>query len=524
MEIAQHLWTVEPGWLNTASYGLPPKPAWDALQLALADWRRGSTSWEPWDAPVNRARASFARLIGVPEADVAIGAQVSQLLAPIAAAVPDGGTVLLPDIEFTSNVFPWAVHGDRGVTVRTAPPAKLAERIDESVDVVAFALVQSATGEIVDYPAVVAAARAAGALVVVDATQATGWYPYDGSLADAVVNGAYKWLMAPRGTGFAYLSPASGPGCPRLRHLARLAPLGGHGARARGRRADRCRGHPRAQCGPGQPLPHRARPAARRQRDRHGRRAGRGGKTCRGRGPSRGAAGPGARLVPRLHDTVRCGQSLGSFGGMKVQPAAGGGRWAEISPHRLAGWLDGFYSRHEGVVETGLLLCAANGDTAQLFPPPGLPKVQLIDEFLAAIKQPRRLGLLLARKGAAAVGVTEGDELVASKVERFRIHGRTAAGGWSQQRYARRRANQAAEGVKETADIAERVLLPHASTLDALVCGGDRATIDAILADPRLAALVPLRHERLLDVPEPRQAVLLEALAAAKLIRIRLNP
>lgn len=208
MEIPQHLWTVDPGWLNTASYGLPPKPAWDALQLALADWRRGSVSWEPWDAPVNRARASFARLIGVPEADVAIGAQVSQLLAPIASAVPDGGTVLLPEIEFTSNVFPWAVHQDRGVTVRTAPVAKLAEHIDEGVDVVAFGLVQSANGEIVDYPAVVAAASAVGAWVVVDATQATGWFPYEGLAADAVVNGAYKWLMAPRGTGFAYLAPA----------------------------------------------------------------------------------------------------------------------------------------------------------------------------------------------------------------------------------------------------------------------------------------------------------------------------
>ncbi len=208
MQIPQHLWTVDPGWLNTASYGLPPKPAWDALQLALTDWRRGSVSWEPWDEPVNRARASFARLIGVPEGDVATGAQVSQLLAPIAAAVPDGGTVLLPDIEFTSNVFPWAVHGDRGVSVRTAPVAKLAEHIDDTVDVVAFGLVQSANGDVVDYPAVVAAARAAGAWVIVDATQATGWLPYDGLAADAVVNGAYKWLMAPRGTGFAYLSPA----------------------------------------------------------------------------------------------------------------------------------------------------------------------------------------------------------------------------------------------------------------------------------------------------------------------------
>jgi len=208
--VEQHksrLWTVQPGWLNTASYGLPPVPAWDALQSALADWCTGRTSWERWGDSVSAARQGFARLIGVPEADVAVGAQVSQMLAPVAAGVPGGATVLVPDVEFTSNVFPWAVHADRGVQVRTAPVDKFADHIDRGVDVVAFSLVQSSTGEIADYAAIVAAARSVGAWVVVDATQACGWLPFDGSLADAVVVGAYKWLMAPRGTGFIYLAP-----------------------------------------------------------------------------------------------------------------------------------------------------------------------------------------------------------------------------------------------------------------------------------------------------------------------------
>ncbi|HZM75321.1 MAG TPA: aminotransferase class V-fold PLP-dependent enzyme [Candidatus Limnocylindrales bacterium] len=202
------LWTVQPGWLNTASYGLPPVPAWEALQTSLADWCTGRTSWESWGDSVSAARQGFARLIGVAAADVAVGAQVSQMLAPVAAGVPSGATVLLPDVEFTSNVFPWAVHADRGVQMRAAPVEKLAEYIDPSVGVVAFSLVQSSNGEIAPYEEIVAAARAAGAWVIVDATQACGWLPFDGSLADAVVIGAYKWLMAPRGTGFIYLAPA----------------------------------------------------------------------------------------------------------------------------------------------------------------------------------------------------------------------------------------------------------------------------------------------------------------------------
>src|SRR6185436_3305078 len=98
IEKAQQLWCPQPGWLNTASYGLPPQPAWDALQAALADWRVGATSWEGWDGATGASRATFACLIGVADVDVTVGAQVSQLLAPVAAAVPDGARVVVPEI------------------------------------------------------------------------------------------------------------------------------------------------------------------------------------------------------------------------------------------------------------------------------------------------------------------------------------------------------------------------------------------------------------------------------------------
>jgi selenocysteine lyase/cysteine desulfurase len=207
IEDAHQLWTARPGWLNTASYGLPPRPAWAALQSALDDWRVGATSWEPWDEATTAARASFARLVGVPSADVAVGSQVSQLIAPVAAGIPDRARVVVPEIEFTSNLFPWLVHGDR-LTVLTVPTGRLVETVAAGCDVVAFSLVQSATGEVADYSGIVAAARHAGAMVVVDASQACGWLPFDAALADVVVVGAYKWLMSPRGTAFAYLRPA----------------------------------------------------------------------------------------------------------------------------------------------------------------------------------------------------------------------------------------------------------------------------------------------------------------------------
>jgi selenocysteine lyase/cysteine desulfurase len=219
MDIAavQHLWDAQPGWLNTASYGLPPRTAWDEMQAALGDWRVGRTSWEGWDLATGRARESFARLVGVDAADVSVGAQVSQVLAPVAAATPDGATVLVPDNDFTSLIFPFSVHADRGVRVRAVPSADLVEAIGPGTDVVAFSLVQSATGEVARYADIVAAARSVGATIVLDATQACGWLPFDASLADVVVVGTYKWLMSPRGTALAYLAPRMQD---RLRPLA----------------------------------------------------------------------------------------------------------------------------------------------------------------------------------------------------------------------------------------------------------------------------------------------------------------
>ncbi|AVT32224.1 aminotransferase [Plantactinospora sp. BC1] len=204
---ARQLWKPEPGWLNTASYGLPPEPAWEALQAALADWRTGRTSWEGWDESTARSRAAFAQLVGVPVSDVTVGATVSQLLAPVGAALPAGATVLVPEVEFTSNLFPWLVQAERGVRVRTVPVDRLAEAVDADTDLVAFSLVQSADGTVARYDEILAAAEAHDALVVVDATQGCGWLPFDAGRADVVAVGAYKWLMAPRGAAFGYLAP-----------------------------------------------------------------------------------------------------------------------------------------------------------------------------------------------------------------------------------------------------------------------------------------------------------------------------
>jgi selenocysteine lyase/cysteine desulfurase len=123
----------------------------------------------------------------------------------------------VPEIEFTSNLFPWLVHTGRGVEVETVPLARLVAAITPATTLVAFSLVQSATGEIAPHEDVVQAARAVGSLVVVDGSQAVGWLPVDATRFDALACAAYKWLMAPRGAAFCYLAPALRD---RLRPLA----------------------------------------------------------------------------------------------------------------------------------------------------------------------------------------------------------------------------------------------------------------------------------------------------------------
>lgn len=199
---ARLLWDPEPGWLNTASYGLPPSPGWDALQSALQTWRHGRRSWEEWDESTARARAAFARLVNVDTSTVAVGSTVSELVGLVAASLPDGARVVVPEIEFTSNLFPWLVHADRGVEVATVPVDRIADAVDQGTTAVALSAVQSATGEVADLDTVADAARAVGAMTVVDATQAVGWLPLDASRFDAVACTGYKWLASPRGSAF----------------------------------------------------------------------------------------------------------------------------------------------------------------------------------------------------------------------------------------------------------------------------------------------------------------------------------
>ena len=118
----------------------------------------------------------------------------------VAAGLSPGSRVLIPQEEFTSVIFPFLARDDLNVTF--VPLDELATSITSETDLVAFSLVQSADGRVVDGKTVADIARGCGAVTLVDTTQAAGWLPFDAGLYDFTVTGTYKWLMSPRGSAF----------------------------------------------------------------------------------------------------------------------------------------------------------------------------------------------------------------------------------------------------------------------------------------------------------------------------------
>jgi hypothetical protein len=264
--------------------------------------------------------------------------------------------------------------------------------------------------------------------------------------------------------------------------------------------------------------------------------------------------------------------------------ADGSARWLDVSAERFPGWISSFARRHGDSapllsVPAGgaVTFTAPDGAVAECHPPypesfalpPGLADPGEAAAVIAAhARAPRAVGVLLVRLGGYAAGVFTGypPALADSKVGSRLVHGRSAAGGWSQHRFARRREKQANEALDAAADTAVAVFsrwtsgmaatgaaarastaAARASTapahrpaardtpprgagrtrsgsgvaaggaglaagrgrrLDAVVLGGDKRAVAELRDDPRLAPYLAIATERFLTVPDPKRAVL----------------
>ncbi len=194
------------GYLAACTTGLPTHGTLAAQRADLDAWARAGTSPAAYGALVEEGRALFAGIVGVAPAGVATGSQTSAMVAVVAAALPDGAEVVVPDGDFSSVVFPFLAQAHRGVHVRSVPLDRLADAVRPGTALVAWSAVQSATGAVADDASIRAAAAGVDAWTLCDLTQAAGALPVDASRYDVTVTHAYKWLCAPRGVAFATLS------------------------------------------------------------------------------------------------------------------------------------------------------------------------------------------------------------------------------------------------------------------------------------------------------------------------------
>lgn len=243
---------------------------------------------------------------------------------------------------------------------------------------------------------------------------------------------------------------------------------------------------------------------------------------------------------------------------MLSEPAASPARWIDVAPERFPGWIESFGGRHGAVriaagpgdaePDGAVMFVAADGAVARVhapFPPvPGLGAAREPGDRDPAVQEPvgqdpgevagviaahaaagRTVGVLLVRLGGYAAGVFTGapPRLADSKVGSRLVHGRSAAGGQSQQRFARRREKQAAEALGAAADTAAAVFGRSGRPLGALVLGGDRRAVAGLRDDPRLRGYFAVAVARFLTTPDPRLAVLREAPRQFRAIQIQLT-
>lgn len=186
-------------------------------------------------------------------------------------------------------------------------------------------------------------------------------------------------------------------------------------------------------------------------------------------------------------------------------------------------WVDNFAARHGdatlSVTDGGLRGAAADGSDFSARLPFGASYAGPPEAgaFAAAVAAPERWGVLLVRKGGFAVARLEGAGLVEHKIGQRHVQGRTKAGGQSQQRFARRRDNQARQAYEAAADHAARIL----DGIRLVVTGGDHAAVDAVLDDPRLSTVTVVGPW--LPVPDPRRAVLDQAVDDAQSVSVEVT-
>jgi hypothetical protein len=200
-------------------------------------------------------------------------------------------------------------------------------------------------------------------------------------------------------------------------------------------------------------------------------------------------------------------------------------RTVSVPWRRLPGWMERYDARHPGTewVFTPSVVSAGSPDGSSAgFDVPLAPlRVVSLSGLVDHLERDWRIGIVLVRRGGFAVARLVGASVAEAKVGRRHVQGRTKAGGWSQQRFARRRDNQARVAFEAAGGYVQALLGPHAGALDLLVTGGDRAAAESVLELPELRALRRVPRRELAGLPDPTRSVLGRAVEQVRSVDVR---
>ncbi|SRR6056297_612587 len=209
--------TAKWAYLDHAAVAPLPVPAVQAIsEFQRQASEEGDTVWPEWSRRVETLRAQFAALVGAETDEICLMPNTTAGVNLVAEGFPwsPGDSVVVPEGEFPSNLFPWLNQESKGVDVRIVPRRDgavdlddLFDAVDESTRIISASWVGYSSGYRIDLNELVDRAHRRGVLVFVDAIQGLGMYPLDvnETPVDFLAADGHKWLLGPEGAGMAMI-------------------------------------------------------------------------------------------------------------------------------------------------------------------------------------------------------------------------------------------------------------------------------------------------------------------------------
>jgi len=188
-----------------------------AIERFLSEWSNEGIDWMEWYNHVSKAKNLFSKLIHADPEEIAMVLNTSTGVSLAAEIACSGrkGNIVLNDLEFPANFYPWIAREKQGIAIRYVRSRKgvvstedFERCIDDDTIAVPLSHVSYANGLKFDVESIAERVHKHGGLMVVDAIQSAGAIEIDVDKQgiDVLTCGCSKWILGPHGTGFIFVN------------------------------------------------------------------------------------------------------------------------------------------------------------------------------------------------------------------------------------------------------------------------------------------------------------------------------